>query len=425
METRRGEKGDLSEGPDDGHGSRIPVISRMTAVTTVPMAFMPTLRRARKPRQTVRRREAAIGPKSLTVLEVGPYHGGDETFAGRSGSVNKRQATIEHVAALASVSIKTVSRVFNQEPNVRPKTRDKVLQAARQLEYWPNPSARRLASNRSFVVGLLYDNPESDYVTEIQEGVIAVCRRERYDLLIHPCRLEAPDLIEEIGRLTRHSTVDGFLLTPPVSDFGPVLDLLTERGIEFVRVSQRSHASHAPCVSVDDDRAAREMTKFLLQLGHRHIGFIMGHRDHGSSHDRLQGFRAALEAEGIEPDEALIAQGAYTFESGYEAARRLLDAAPRPTAIFASNDHMAMGVLRAVREAGLRIPQDLSVCGFDDTPMARFAWPPLTTVRQPVQEVASLATELLLGRLQDAEESVRDYRLRSELVRRESTAAPP
>lgn len=332
----------------------------------------------------------------------------------------KPRATIDTVAAEAGVSIKTVSRVFNSG-KVRDKTREKVLIVAERLKYTPNLAARRLAANRTFVIGLLYDTPQSDYVTSIQIGALQVCRRERYDLLIHPCSVDTRDLIAEVSRLLH--TVDGFLLTPPVSDDRRLLAALKKEKMKFVRVSQRPDRSDAPCISVDDERAATEMTELLVALGHRRIGFIAGNPEHGASDDRLRGFKTALAAHGIAADPALIAQGMYTFESGYEAARVLLAQRALPTAIFASNDHMAMGVLRAAHEAGLRIPEELAVCGFDDTPMATFAWPPLTTVRQPIQEVASLATDILLASLRGGTVSG-EHRLRSELVWRESTGTP-
>jgi LacI family transcriptional regulator len=174
-------------------------------------------------------------------------------------------------------------------------------------------------------------------------------------------------------------------------------------------------------VSVGDEEAARQMTEYLLELGHRRIGFIMGHPDHGSSHDRLAGYLEALRQHGVDFDENLVEHGLFDYESGYQCARRLLDSHPRPTAIFASNDHMALATLTAAHERRLEIPDDLSVAGFDDTSSSRFAWPPLTTVRQPIAEVARVATEVLLGRLQGRVDDGADSRLRAEIVRRAST----
>jgi LacI family transcriptional regulator len=332
-----------------------------------------------------------------------------------------RRATIDDVAVEAGLSIKTVSRVLNGEPNVREQTRERVKAAAKKLAYQPNVSARRLASKRSFVIGLLYDNPDSDYVMAIQDGALEVCKRHDFHLLIHPCRILAPSLVDEALALYQRSTVDGLILTQPIADFEPLVNALREADIQFVRISQRDSAGAAPCVAVDDEQAARRMTDHLILLDHSVIGFIMGHPDHGSSHDRLRGFRASLQAHGLPADHAAVEQGLYTFESGYACAQRLLARSPRPTAIFASDDHMAMGVLTAAYERRLVVPTELSVCGFDDTPMARYACPPLTTARQPIRQVARVATECLVSRLQGREAGERRYVLESKLVLREST----
>ncbi len=336
-------------------------------------------------------------------------------------SATKKRPTINDVAHLAGVSIKTVSRVFNDEPNVRPATRDRVVDAAGELGYRPNLSARRLAANRTFVIGMLYDNPKApDYVADVQYGALRVCRTRGYDLLIHPCDAQSPTLVDEILDLHHRATVDGLVVLQPVSDQRKLNQALLDQGIVSVRVSQRPFAG-LPRISVCDQEAADEMTEHLIELGHRRIGFIMGHPDHGSSHDRLAGYTSALERHGIAYDGALVEHGLYDYESGYACAGRLLALSPRPSAIFASNDHMAMATLTAAHELRLEIPRDLSVAGFDDTSFAGFSWPPLTTVRQPVVEVAQLATELLLDRLQDRAEDTSDHRLRAEIVYRAST----
>jgi LacI family transcriptional regulator len=333
----------------------------------------------------------------------------------------KRRATIEDVAAHAGLSIKTVSRVLNLEPNVRSQTRERVLAAASALDYQPNLSARRLATQRSFVIGLLYDNPDSDYVMGVQAGALAVCRSQNYHLLIHPCCMLAPGLVDEALNLHRRSLVDGLILTQPISDFEPLTTALVAAGIAFVCLSQRPSGVCVACISVDDEQAAQRMTDHLILLGHTNIGFIMGHPDHGSSHDRLRGFRASLRSHSLPVERAPIEQGLYTFDSGYASAQRLLALSPRPTAIFAGDDHMAMGVLTAAYEKGLAVPGDLSVCGFDDTPGARYVWPPLTTARQPVNEVARLGAECLLSHLKGVKLQTRHYILESKLVLRDST----
>jgi LacI family transcriptional regulator len=332
----------------------------------------------------------------------------------------KKRATMDDVARLAGVSSKTVSRVFNKEPHVRAVTQAKVTRAAETLDYRPNLSARRLATNQAYVIGMLYDNPNSDYVTEVQYGSLKVCRDHGYNLLIYPCDVLSPTLVDELIDLHFRATVDGFVALQPVSDIQCFNQALLDNEIPCVRVSQRSYRG-LPWISVGDGEAAEEMTEYLLELGHRRIGFIMGHPDHGSSHDRLAGYRKALTSHGIDYDDNLMVCGRFDYESGYECARRLLAVYPRPTAIFASNDHMAMATLTAAHELRLEVPGDLSVAGFDDTSSSRFTWPPLTTIRQPIAEVARVATEVLLRRLQHLPEKQSDHRLPAEIVRRAST----
>ncbi len=336
-----------------------------------------------------------------------------------------KRPTIDDVARLAGVSIKTVSRVFNQAPNVRPATRDTVLAAAENLNYRPNLSARQLASNRTFLVGMLYDNPnpenENDYVTAVQSGSLQACREYGYHLLLSPCRADPRGLIREVIGLSRQ--VDGFIVLQPLSDLQSLNEYLLENNIACVRVSQRPFDGF-PWISVADQDAADGMTEHLLQLGHRRIGFIVGHPEHGQSHDRLAGYRRALERHSIDFDDDLVEQGHFDYESGYACARKLLSSTQPPTAIFASNDPMAMGVLSAAHEMGFAIPGELSVAGFDDSPLARHAWPALTTVRQPIAEVARLATVELVKQLQGRSEGECHHGLQAELVLRTSTARP-
>ena len=332
-----------------------------------------------------------------------------------------RRTTIHDVARLAGVSIKTVSRVLNREPHVRPVTRDKVVAAVQELNYRPNLSARQLASKQTFVIGMLYDNPNSDYITDVQHGSLQACREHGYNLLIHPCRTDSAGLMAEVTGLRMQ--VDGFILLQPVSDITSLCESLQESGVGCVRVSQRPFEGY-PWISVGDSEAADSMTEYLLELGHRRIGFVIGHPDHGSSHDRLAGYRSALARHGIEYDPALVEQGMFDYESGHSCARRLLAVDPRPTAIFASNDPMAMGVLTAAHESGIEVPGQLSVTGFDNSPLALHAWPPLTTVRQPITEVARIATEVLMQSLQGRSELEADHRLQAKLVFRASTASP-
>lgn len=334
--------------------------------------------------------------------------------------------TIHDVARVAGVSIKTVSRVLNRAPSVREETRAKVVAVAEDLNYQPNLSARQLASKRTFLIGMLYDDPnpssENDYVTTVQGGAIQACREYGYKLLVNPYRADSPRLIDEVIGLSRQ--VDGLIVLQPMSDIPGLNDVLLERNVACVRVSQ-TRTDGVPCISVADAEAAEGMTDHLLDLGHRRIGFIVGHPDHGQSRDRLAGYRRALEKRGIPVEDGLVKQGLFDYDSGFRCARELLSADLAPTAVFASNDSMAMGVLSAAHELGIDVPSRLSVTGFDDSPLARHSWPPLTTVRQPIAEVARLATEELMNLLQGRSETGPHHCLRAELVFRASTANPP
>ena len=313
-----------------------------------------------------------------------------------------RHSTITDVADAAGVSIKTVSRVFNDEPNVRPATRDRVLTAAHALDYHPNVAARSLAGRRSYLIGLAYENPSPNYVVDLQTGALDRLQGERYRLLVLPF----PDVAAASGKmqaLARASGLDGVVLAPPLCDDAATVAELEACGLPYSRIAPSSGGSHAPDVAMDDRRAARAVIDHLAELGHRRIGIVRGDPSHASAAARLDGYRAGLEAHGLPIDPMLEAQGAYTFASGYEAGRELLGLADRPTAIFASNDDMAAGVLNAAYEAGVNVPGDLSVVGFDDSNIASVVWPRLTTIHQPIRDMAREATGALLAIIEEEE----------------------
>lgn len=330
------------------------------------------------------------------------------------------KVTIDDVAELAQVSIKTVSRVVNQEPNVRPVTRDKVLAAIAQLNYRPNSSARSLAGNRSYVLGLLYGNPSANYVIDVQVGVLTTCRQHGYDLLIHPCNYSDPDITIEIIELIHQKRIDGVILTPPLTDHLPVLDALKALDLPFVRVAPTLNKNISPYVETNDGEAAYQMTARLIASGHTDIGFICGHPDHRAVTHRYEGYRSALQDHGIPLNPDWIKQGLNSFESGEKCARELLQNARHPTAIFAANDEMAAAVMMVAHQYGIKIPAELSVAGFDDTSVAHQLWPALTTVRQPVQQMAEKAAELLLGQLKRKDGQTVGHVLNSTLIMRDS-----
>jgi LacI family transcriptional regulator len=309
------------------------------------------------------------------------------------------KATIYDVAELAGVSLKTVSRVINKEPNVRGSTRDKVHKAIEQLQYQPSPSARGLAGSKSFLIALLYSNPSSSYVTRAQQGALEACGAEGFGLLIQPCDYQSPDRVGELLHRLKESRVDGAILTPPLSDNPQLQQRLADENIACVCVAPRTGAQGGLSVCCDDERAAQQITEHLLAQGHSRIGHILGHPDHSVSQQRLRGYERALLAQGFEVDRSLIQQGRFDFVSGKQCAEELLDLSQPPTAIFASSDDMACGALVAAHERGLKLPGQLSVVGFDDSPQAAQCWPALSTVRQPISEMVSSAARLLIGEL--------------------------
>jgi LacI family transcriptional regulator len=309
---------------------------------------------------------------------------------------------IEDVAEAAGVSMKTVSRVLNQEPNVREETRRKVETAVEKLQYKPNPSARSLAGQRSYVVAMIYDNPSSNYLMEVQGGMLDACRANHYNLILGPVAYDKPDCISQITDLIQHSRSDGVVLTPPLTDDVKLLGHLDEMGVPFASISPRTHRGRIG-VTLDEHGAVFEMVSHLISLGHRRIGHIKGHPDHGASEWRHSGYREALKHAGIAYDTKLVVKGEFSYDSGVRGANRLLDLDDPPTAIFAANDDTAAGVIRAAGKRGLVVPEDLSICGFDDTPIARQIFPQLTTVRQPTREMGRVATLELLKAIRDAD----------------------
>ncbi len=313
-----------------------------------------------------------------------------------------RIATIKDVAERAGVSLKTVSRVINNEPSVHARTREKVQREIDALGYQPDPSARSLRSSRAYALGLVYDNPNAHYIINLQRGVLSVCRSSGFGLQIHPCDSASPKLAEELCTLVKRSRLAGLVLAPPMSEQPELIRALTEAKIPFMRIisARKDPEDGFPCVYVDDRDAAYAITEHLIQLGHQRIGFLWGGREHHSSGERYQGYEDALKDYGTALDRKLIVPGDYTFDDGFRGARKLLALKDRPTAIFGSNDEIAAGVLAAAHSDGIQIPYELSIAGFEDSPFSKQSWPALTTARQATEEIARHAALRLIGDLQ-------------------------
>lgn len=326
-------------------------------------------------------------------MKVGIDQAESPTLRG-NGSKTMR-VRIEDVAEAAGVSMKTVSRVLNNEPNVSERTRRQVEGAVEKLNYRPLPSARVLAGGRSYLVAMLFDNPSSNYLMEVELGVLDACQAQHYNLMLAPLVYDAENIVAKVESLIVQSQLDGVVLTPPITDDVALLKRLDELDVPYASVSAKE-ANRRIGVIVDEHGAVCAMMAHLTSLGHRRIAHIKGHSAHGASGWRLTGYREGLKRAGLRYDPALVVDGEFSYESGYAATNVLLELKQRPTAIFAANDDMAAGAICAICERGLSVPKDISVCGFDDTPIARQIYPALTTVRQPTRDMGRLAgTELL------------------------------
>jgi LacI family transcriptional regulator len=337
-------------------------------------------------------------------------------------------ATLEDVAALAEVSAKTVSRVVNAEPTVSEKTRERVLRAIALLDYKPNLNARMLAGERSYLIGLFYDKP-GDYLTNFHAGAADRCRESGYHLMLESWDRDSPQFTRQVSTLLRQMRLDGVILLPPLSDDVLIGNTLRDASVPSVRIAPRNHMDDSPSIGIDDYLAARQLTAHLLSLGHRRIGFILGKPGHGATEERYRGFADEMRAQNTPIDASLVETGNFVFTDGVACAQRLLSVTSPPTAIFASNDDMAAAVVSVAHRRGFDVPRHLSVVGFDDTATATTVWPELTTIRQPISQMAEAALDLLIRRIRkrrdgEAQPAV-DRLVAHELVVRQSAAAPP
>jgi LacI family transcriptional regulator len=308
------------------------------------------------------------------------------------------QPTINDVARIAGVSKKTVSRVINRSPLLNEETRRKVEEVIEGLSYIPNPQARALALRRNFLIGLVHDNPNAQTVMNVQQGMLEALRGTEFEMVVRPVDRGSATMLDDLRHFLERQRLFGVLLMPPISENDSVAKLCTDIGCRYVRMASAPVDKPENMVTSNDRQAVREATEHLIANGHRRIGLVAGPHGFRSALERRLGFEDALGDAGIALPRSMIADGNYTFESGLVAAERLLDLMPRPTAILSCNDEMAAGVIHAARQRGLEIPRDLSIIGFDDTPIAAHVWPPLTTVRWPIASMArSAALKLIAG----------------------------
>jgi LacI family transcriptional regulator len=333
---------------------------------------------------------------------------------------NKMSVTIKDVSKDAKVSIKTVSRVINNEINVSVDTKDKVLRSISKLGFKPNKSAQSLRSKRSYMIALLYDNPNKHYLADVQSGILKVCKETGYNLVLQECDYKNKNLGLEIIEFIRDFQIDGLIVTPPLSDMDDLLAILDNAKVHYSIIAPSDKRISSSYVSSNDYDASFAMTNEIISRGHTNIGFIKGHHKHSASSLRYKGFSDAVAKMNIPIISEWVKEGDFSFDSGFTAGLEILDSSLCPSVIFASNDYMAAGVMKAAQMKGIKIPSELCIIGFDDSPIAEQLWPSLSTIRQPVEKMACHAAKILLGTVDGLSEKIESKEFKSELILRES-----
>lgn len=345
-----------------------------------------------------------------------------------------RQAvTIKHVAADADVSLQTVSRVINKEPNVRPQMQARVQASIDKLGYVPSIAAQRLSGSRSYLILALNDRERtiadwrarqgSDWVDQMLFGGMLKCAEYGYRMIFELVDTHNDHIERELTAAISALQPDGIILTPPHSDNPLITALLEKYQIPFAQIGSAGCGSGIALI-MGDEQAATDATKYLIDLGHSRIGFITGDDEYVLSTWRRQGWEAAMAERNLAVND-LCADGDFSFASGRKAAERLLALADRPTAIIASNDQMAMACLEVARKRGLAVPDDLSVISFDNTPVTALTSPPLTAIDQPIAATSSRAVDLIIAAKQGKQKPDGAIVIPAGFVERQSTGPAP
>jgi len=334
-----------------------------------------------------------------------------------------RSITIFDVAQASGVSYSTVSRVLNGFEFVKADTRARVLEAAETLGYVANLQARSLAGGKSKIIGVLVPSLDNAYISSVCQGIDEALANAGYDLMLYTTHRKQGKEAQYAQAIAGGLT-DGLLLMVPLIGSDKLetnyLDVIQQKNFPYVLIDQTDASSKSSAVDSDNWQGAFDATQYLLDLGHKRIGFSTGMMAINAARKRLEGYKAALKANRISIDERLIAEGDFTHEGGYGAAQSLLRLSNIPTAIFASNDLSAFGVMDAIRDRGLSIPKDISVVGFDDIPQASITYPKLSTVKQPLEQMGKEAVKLLLDQIEEPEKPVRQITLATSLIKRDS-----
>lgn len=330
-------------------------------------------------------------------------------------------ATLENIAKLAQVSRSTVSRVINDDPKVSPETRERVQDVVRKLNYHPNAAARGLAAGRTRILGLVIPMGVAAVFTDpyhplVIQGVSSACNAHGHSVMLW---LAEPEFERRtISQVLHNGLIDGVIVASQMVQ-DPILESLFQNQVPFVLIGRHPTDRRVSYIDVDNVNAARAMVTYLLRQGPRKVATITGPRNMIAGVDRLEGYYAALRDRGIAPDPRLIVAGDFTEESGFNAMQELVPS--KPEAVFAASDTMAVGAIRAIQQAGLRVPQDIQVAGFDDVPFAARNSPPLTTVRQPIHRAGFVAAETLIDMIAHPGGEPHRIILPTELVIRSST----
>ncbi|WP_026016975.1 LacI family DNA-binding transcriptional regulator [Catenovulum agarivorans] len=337
--------------------------------------------------------------------------------------MNQPKITINDIARLAGVSKRTVSRVINQSPKVGELTKQKVEQIIAEYNYVPDKQARGLASSRSYLLGLIYDQPDALYIDEIQRGVIDTCSQRGYELVVHPCKYKSDDLNTNVLNFVRRSKLDGLIILPPASEVDALAQMLDENIVPYVRLVSGHTEATDKFVMSNDRHAASDMAKFIVSLKHEKIAMITGPLNYRSSRERYEGFTETMASLGYPLEANFIVEGSNQYESGIELGRKLLTSDDKPSVIFANNDEMASGVLKAAFELDIKVPGQLSICGFDDNLMASRVIPALTTIKRPVRQMAKYAANKLIAKVEgnNPQAIIQNCTVHPELVIRDST----
>lgn len=344
----------------------------------------------------------------------------------------RQSVTIKHVAADAGVSLQTVSRVINDGPNVRPEMKERVQASIDRLGYVPSIAAQRMSGAHSYLILALNDRERtiaewearqgSDWVNQMLLGGMLTAGKHGYRLMVELVDTHADHVERELASTLAALQPDGVILTPPHSENRHITEFLSEQGIPFARIGSVAPGPGIAMTMGDESNAAMA-TDYLIGLGHRRIGFIAGSAEYSLSGWRVNGWKRAMAAAGLETS-GLLAQGDFSYQSGQVAARELLQTLGRPTAIIASSDQMALATLETARAMGVAVPDDLSLVSFDNTPIVNFTQPALTAVDQPIARTTSRAVELLIEAAREGTWPDEPVRIRGTLVERGSTAPP-